>query len=136
MNNKNSNILLSWRLLYYTYGFIPIIAGFDKFFHALADWSIYLNEHIPLSLGFFTEMFMQLTGIIEIAAGLFLFLKPRLGGYMVCTWLIAIAINLITMGQHSHNGSISMVHYDIALRDIGLAVGAYALVLLSKELNK
>ena len=124
---------LAWNLLYYTYGFLPIIAGIDKYFHYLADWTIYLNDAIPHMLGIAPEHFMLTIGAIEIAAGLLVFLKPKLGGYVVCIWLLGISINLITMGTHTHHGYInSMTHYDIALRDIALAIGAYVFVLLSK----
>ncbi|MCL4361486.1 hypothetical protein M1446_03965 [Candidatus Dependentiae bacterium] len=124
-------------MLYYTYGLVPIIAGLDKYFHYLVDWSIYLNDTIPAYLGLTSANFLILVGIIEIIAGLLVFFKPRLGGYIVCAWLIAISINLITMGKHTHHGYTHlMTHYDIALRDIAMAVGAYVFVLLSKELNK
>lgn len=135
MINKITNIEIAWLLLYYTYGFLPIIAGLDKYFHYLADWSIYLNDAIPHILGITPENFMIVIGLIEIIIGLLLFFKPRLGGYIVCTWLLAISINLITMGVHAHHGYI-MTHYDIALRDIALAIGSYVLALLSKELGK
>lgn len=133
---KKSNLLLAWRFLYYTYGLVPIIAGLDKYFHYLADWTIYLNESIPPMLGTTTEHFMVVIGIIEIAVGILVFFKPRLGGYIVCIWLLAISINLITMGSHTHHGSSYMTHYDVAFRDIALAIGAYVLVLLSKEIGR
>jgi hypothetical protein len=137
MVNKITNIRTAWLLLYYTYGLLPIIAGLDKYFHYLADWTIYLNEAIPYALGISSERFMTAIGIIEIIIGLLVFFKPRLGGYVVCTWLLAISINLITMGTHFHHGYTRiMMHYDIALRDIALAIGAYVLALLSKELGK
>jgi len=126
MNGYNSNILMAWRLLYYTYILVPIAAGADKFFNFLVDWTIYLNLRIPLMLGMAPDAYMKLMGVIEIVAGLLVFFKPRVGGLVVAAWLVAIALNLITMGQY----------YDIAVRDIGLAVGAFVLALLSRELNK
>jgi len=40
-----------------------------------------------------------------------------LGSYIVTLWLIAIALNLLTMGRF----------LDVAVRDLGLAVAAFAL---------
>ncbi|MEX0940850.1 MAG: hypothetical protein WDZ41_05815 [Candidatus Babeliales bacterium] len=135
MNDKRTNVLISWYLLYFTYGFIPIIAGLDKYFYFLADWSMYLNHAIPEFLGIQPHNFMLGVGIIEIFAGLLVFFKPKIGGLVVCIWLILISINLVSMGTHTHNGH-AMVHYDVAVRDIAMAIGAYVLMLLSKELKK
>jgi hypothetical protein len=80
---------------------------------------------------------MYLLGIIEIAIGLLVFLKPKLGGYIVMAFLIVISINLITMQSHHHaNYAQIMTHYDVALHDIALSICAYAFVLLSKEVGK
>lgn len=137
MNTLRPNILISWRLLYYTYAFIPIIVGLDKYFDYLANWNIYLNPLIPQYLYITPETFMNFVGIIEIIVGFLVLLKPRLGGYIVFIWLIAISINLVTMGTHTHEHSACiMMHYDVALRDIAMAIGAYVFVLLSKELNR
>jgi hypothetical protein len=133
---KRNNILLAWRLLYLTYGFIPIIVGLDKYFDFLADWSIYLNPHIPQFFNMTTTTFMHAIGIIEIIAGLLVFLRPIIGGYIITLWLVAIVINLISMGTHTHAGYVHvMTHYDVALRDIAMAIGSYVLVLLTRELK-
>lgn len=133
---KRNNILLAWRLLYFTYGLIPIIVGLDKYFDLFADWSIYLNPHIPAFFNMSTVTFMHIIGVIEVLAGLLVFFRPIVGGYIVSIWLWAIVINLISMGTHTHEGYAHvMTHYDIALRDIAMAIGAYVLVLLSHELN-
>jgi uncharacterized membrane protein HdeD (DUF308 family) len=126
MNGNHSSSAMAWRLLYCTYIVMPIAAGADKFFNFLVAWPIYLNMRIPLLLGITPETCMYATGIIEIAAGLLVFFKPRVGGLVVAAWLVAIALNLMAMGQY----------YDIAVRDLGLAAGAFTLVLLSRELNK
>jgi hypothetical protein len=55
--------------------------------------------------------------VIEIVAGLaVLTLLTRLGAYIVMAWLIMIALVVATAG-----------HYDIAVRDLAMAVGSYAL---------
>lgn len=129
------NILRSWYLLYFTYGLLPIITGIDKYFDFLADWHIYLNPIIPQVFQISPETFMHVIGIVEIIMGIIIFLRPIVGGYIMTVWLLIISINLIAMGSHTHEGYAHiMTHYDIALRDIVMAIGAYVFVLLSKEL--
>ncbi|HZW60749.1 MAG TPA: hypothetical protein VFF04_00840 [Candidatus Babeliales bacterium] len=133
----NNAINIAYRMLYYTYGIIPIIAGFDKYCDFLVDWDIYLNESIPLCLGITQDTFMYTAGAIEILAGLLVFIRPQIGGYVVSAWLILISINIISMGSHHHEGCVhSVTHYDVAVRDIAMAVGAYVLVLLAKALQE
>ena len=63
-------------------------------------------------------LFMRVVGGIEIVVGLaILFGATRVFGYIAMLWLWAIAVNLILL----HN------YYDIALRDVLLGMGAYAL---------
>jgi hypothetical protein len=64
---------------------------------------------------------MLAVGVIEIAAGIAVALKPRFGGYLVAAWLAAIIVNLLTLGNF----------YDIALRDFGLLLGALTLARLA-----
>lgn len=134
--NKDK-ILIAWRLLYVTYGTMFIVAGLDKYFHYLVDWNIYLNHHIPMYLNLSPEIFMYFTGVIDIAIGLIVFIKPQIGGYIAALWLTIISIAVISMGTHSHEGYAHvMTHYDIALRDLVLAVGAYVLAVLSQMPNQ
>ena len=134
--NKDK-IVIAWRLLYVTYSLMFIIAGLDKYFHYLVDWNIYLNHAIPMYLNLSLESFMHITGVIDITIGLLVFIKPHIGGYVAALWLVIISIAVASMGAHSHEGYVHvMTHYDIALRDLALAAGAYVLVLLSQVLNK
>jgi uncharacterized membrane protein YphA (DoxX/SURF4 family) len=99
----------------------PIAFGLDKFFGVLTDWDHYLapwiNDLVPGS----AHQAMLLVGVVEIAAGLLVALRPRLGGYVVALWLAGIILDLITLGDF----------YDVALRDFGLLVGALALARLA-----
>ncbi len=109
------------QVLTYTYGLVPIIAGLDKFTNLLTNWTHYLSPFVTDLLPFSAGTFMSIVGIIEIVAGLLVFIRPHIGGYLVMGWLIAIALNLIMTG-----------HYlDVAVRDLVMAVGAYALAQLS-----
>ncbi|MGZ4294898.1 MAG: hypothetical protein ACXVRM_11700, partial [Solirubrobacteraceae bacterium] len=60
---------------------------------------------------------MHVVGIVEIAAGVLVALKPRYFAYLVAAWLGGIIINLLTYSGF----------YDIALRDFGLMLGALTL---------
>jgi len=65
---------------------------------------------------------MHIIGIIEIIAGIVVLSRfTKIGAYVVTAWLIAIALNLLTMGKF----------LDIAVRDLGLAVAAFSLAQLT-----
>jgi uncharacterized membrane protein YphA (DoxX/SURF4 family) len=109
-----SSVYFPLRLVY---GLVPIVAGFDKFFNILTDWSKYLPAAVIDALPVSPSTFMAVVGVIEIVAGLaVLTALPRLGAYVVMAWLVLIAANLIVAG-----------YLDIAVRDLVMAVGAYSL---------
>jgi hypothetical protein len=109
-------------LLRLGYGLVPIIAGADKFTHLLVDWDKYLSPEVEERLPVDGHTFMRLVGMIEIAAGVLVLRRPRLGGAVVSAWLAGITGNLLSMGKY----------LDIAARDALLAVGAAALSSLSR----
>lgn len=95
------------------FGIVPIIAGLDKFTNLLCDWTVYLNPLATRIVPLTDHTFMHVVGIIEIIAGCIVFAKPRVGGYIVMAWLIAIALQLIVWGRF----------LDIAVRDLAIALG-------------
>jgi len=99
----------------------PIIAGLDKFLHLLVDWDKYLPATVNNMLGGHGHEFMLVVGVIEVVAGIGVFLKPRIFAYVVSAWLLLIIVNLLMIPGY----------YDIALRDLGLSLGALALGRLS-----
>ncbi len=105
---------------------MPIIAGVDKFFHVLVDWNQYLAPQIPLLLGVSPRSLMMMAGAIEIAAGVGVALRPRTFAYGVAAWLAGIIANLLIH---------PIGFYDIALRDLGLSLGAVALGRLAAVLD-
>lgn len=109
------------QLMKFTYGLVPIVAGIDKFSNILTDWKKYLAPPVSNMLPFSSSTFMSIVGIVEIVAGIIVLLRPRIGGYIVMAWLIAIALNLIIGGQY----------YDVAVRDLVMAIGAFSLARLS-----
>ncbi len=126
MNNNTPSIPLQkirpiWLMLKLTYGIVPIIAGADKFLNLLTNWHIYINPMLFDAIPVSAVHFMYLIGIIEIIAGIVVLSKyTRYGAYIVMLWLMIISLNLISLG-----------FYDIAVRDVVIAIGALALALLS-----
>ena len=100
----------------------PIIAGLDKFLQLLTNWDKYVAPAVPATLGIAPHTFMMIVGVIEIAAGLLVAVRPRFGGYLVSAWLVGIIVNLVLVGGY----------LDVALRALGLAMGAFALARLAE----
>ena len=115
----------SYLMLHIGFAVLPIVAGFDKFFHLLVDWDQYLAPQAVEFLPVTSHTFMLVVGVIEIAAGLLVAFRPRIGAYVVALWLWGIIVNLLLIPGY----------YDIALRDFGLSLGALALARLSGEIG-
>ena len=98
-------------------GLMATLAGLDKFFNLLTNWEAYIAPVAQQFLPFSTATFMAIVGVIEFAVGItILAIRPSLGAFVASAWLILIAINLVLGG-----------HFDIAVRDLVLAVAAYTL---------
>jgi uncharacterized membrane protein YphA (DoxX/SURF4 family) len=104
-------------------GLGAFLAGLDKFFNILADWQMYLSPMATKVLPVSAPLFMRCVGVIEIIVGLIVLAGlTRIGGYILVVWLLAIAINLVTTGMF----------YDLAVRDVEIAIGAFTLARLSE----
>ena len=100
----------------------PVITGIDKFFNKLCDWGMYLSPLATKMVPVSTPTFMHVVGVVEIIAGLVVLSRwTRLGSYVVMLWLLGIAVNLLTLGMF----------YDLAMRDLEIALGAFALAQLT-----
>lgn len=99
----------------------PILAGADKFLGLLVNWDQYLPPMVNDLLGGRGHEFMFAVGVIEIIAGIGVAVKPKIFGYVVAGWLVAIIANLLLIPGF----------FDVALRDLGLALGALALARLA-----
>ena len=113
----------AYRLLRAGFVAAPIIAGVDKFTDKLGNWDKYLSDDVAEKLPVQRHTFMQGVGLIEIAAGLLVAAKPKWGGYVVGAWLAGIIANLWMKPEYR----------DIALRDVGLALGALALARMAAD---
>jgi uncharacterized membrane protein YphA (DoxX/SURF4 family) len=112
----------AFRILQIGFVVAPIVAGLDKFFHLLVDWDRYLPAVVNNVLGGHGHQFMMVVGVVEIVAGIGVALKPRIFSYVVAAWLLLIIGNLLMIPGY----------FDVALRDVGLMLGALALGRLSQ----
>jgi len=122
----NSPSYQAYQILHIAFTVAPIVAGIDKFLHFLVNWDQYLSPIVPRTLGISAHSFMLGAGVIEVIAGLLVAIAPRIGGWVVGLWLCGIIVNLLTIPAH----------LDIALRDLGLALGAFALARLSVDYSE
>ena len=111
----------AFQFLHWAFVIAPILAGADKFFHYLANWNQYLAPQVTQYID--GTLFMKGVGVVEVIAGLLVAFKPRIGGYVVMVWLWGIIANLLMVGGY----------LDIAARDLGLSLGAYALANLARH---
>jgi len=111
--------------LHLAYVVAPIVAGVDKFFHVLVNWDQYLSPLAAQMLPVAPHTFMLAVGVIEIVAGLLVALMPAVGAWVVAAWLCGIILNLLSIPGY----------FDVALRDLGLALGAVALARLASEFD-
>lgn len=99
----------------------PVVFGLDKFTNLLTHWTMYLAPVATQVVPVPAQQFMYGVGVVEIAAGLLVAWRPRIGSLVVALWLAGIIVNLLLLPGF----------YDVALRDFGLLVGALALNRLS-----
>lgn len=113
----------AWWTLRIGLGLVPIFAGLDKYLNLLTNWEMYLNPLVPRVLNISGGTFMHVVGAIEIIVGIAVLTRyARYAAYVLVVWLLAIAANLLTQGMF----------FDIAVRDIEIALGAFALAKLSE----
>ncbi|HET7434631.1 MAG TPA: DoxX family protein [Thermoanaerobaculia bacterium] len=112
-----------WWTLRIAFGLTAFLAGLDKFFGLLVNWVQYLSPLITKTIPVSPDVFMRVVGVIEMAVGILVLTGlTRLGGYIMMAWLTLIALSLLTTGHY----------FDVAVRDLGLAVGAYAMARISE----
>ena len=116
----------AYQILHFAFTVAPLIAGLDKFFNLLVNWTQYLPPFVNNLTGGRGAMLMYAVGVIEVIAGLGVWFKPRIFAYVVAAWLLLIIGNLLLIPGY----------FDVALRDLGLALGALALGRLSQEYSR
>lgn len=119
---KDKRIESAYWALRVVFGVIPIAAGLDKFANLLTDWERYLSPLAARILPISPAHFMRLAGVIEILVGAAILLGyARVFAWVAGVWLAAIALNLLSTGHY----------FDVAARDVAMAVSAFALARLA-----
>jgi len=99
-------------------GGTAFVAGLDKFTERLADWDEYLSPAVEERSPVSARNFMRGVGVIEMIVGATILSgRTKIGGYVAGAWLLGIAANLISGRDY----------YDIAARDVNMALGAFTL---------
>ena len=105
-----------------SFGILPLLAGLDKFTYFLTDWSAYVGPFARSLLPVSPQTFLYVVGIVEVLVGLAVLTRwTVIGSYAAAGWLLLIAVNLVLAG-----------FFDIAVRDVVLAVAAFTLARLTE----
>jgi uncharacterized membrane protein len=122
-NQFDSRSGQAWRTPRIGLGVGPFLAGLDKYFNLLTNWPRYISPLALRMLPFSGSTFMHIVGVIEMVVGLAILTKwTRLASYVASVWLLMIAINLVSTG----------VFFDVAVRDIEIALAAFVLARLTE----
>jgi uncharacterized membrane protein YphA (DoxX/SURF4 family) len=122
-SDLDSRLDQAWWVLRIGLGLGPFLAGLDKFFNILTDWTMYISPLALKVLPFSGQTFMHIVGVIEMIVGLAILTKwTRLGAYVAAAWLVAIALNLLT----------TKMFFDLAVRDVEIALAAFVLAKLTE----
>ncbi len=123
----NRHMTSAYWALRIAFGVVPIVAGLDKFTNLLVSWQTYLGPLARSLLPVSPAAFLHVAGIVEVIVGLGVLLgRARVFGFVACAWLAAIALQLLTTGRF----------LDVAARDAGLAVAAFALGRLAQVVEE
>jgi hypothetical protein len=119
----DSRLDQAWWALRIGLGVGPFLAGLDKYFNLLTNWTTYISPLALRILPFSGQTFMHIVGVIEMIVGVAILTKwTRLGSYVAAVWLVAIAINLVSTGMF----------FDIAVRDLEMALAALVLARMTE----
>ena len=119
----DSRLDQGWWVLRIGLGLGPFLAGLDKYFNFLTNWTGYISPLALKILPFSGQTFMHIVGVIEMIVGLAILTKwTRVGAYVAAAWLVAIAINLVSTGMF----------FDIAVRDVEMALAAFVLARMTE----
>ncbi len=118
---RNSASNVAYQILRLGFTVAPILFGLDKFFNLMTDWTEFLPEFVTDIVS--GTVVMAIVGVVEIAAGVGVWLRPKIFAWVVAGWLGLIIVTLAIAGGF----------WDIALRDFGLLLGAVALGQLARD---
>ncbi|MCM2315669.1 MAG: hypothetical protein NDJ92_11035 [Thermoanaerobaculia bacterium] len=117
----NESLIKPYWALRVGLGASAFLAGLDKFFNILAHWDMYLGPLAGSLIPVDPALLMRVFGVVEMAVGAtILFGATRAGAWVAAAWLLVIAANLVTTGSF----------YDVAVRDVNMAIAAIVLARL------
>jgi hypothetical protein len=121
--NFDPRLNTAWWALRIGLGLGLFLAGLDKYFDILTNWGMYLSPLAERMLPVSGAAFMHIAGAVEMTIGLAILTRwTRIGSYFAMAWLLAIAMNLAAGGTF----------WDLAMRDVEIALGAFALAKLTE----
>jgi hypothetical protein len=118
VSERSDTAYQAYQILRLGFTIAPIVAGLDKFLHLLVNW----DQYVPAVVNKFTGGHAH---ELMMVAGVGVFIKPKIFAYVVSAWLVLIIVNLLMIPGY----------FDVALRDLGLALGALALGRLSEKFD-
>ena len=119
----DSRLDRAWWALRIGLGVGPFLAGLDKYFNLLTNWTAYISPLALKILPFNSQTVMHIVGVIEMIVGLAILTKwTRVGANVASAWLLAIAINLVSTGMF----------FDVAVRDVEIALAAFVLARMTE----
>jgi uncharacterized membrane protein YphA (DoxX/SURF4 family) len=123
MNPSERRLNTAWWALRIGLGVGPFLAGLDKFFNILTMWSMYLSPLAERALPVSDAVFMRGVGVVEMIVGLAILTRwTQAGAYVLGIWLLGIAANLAVSGNF----------WDLAMRDVEIALAAFALARMTE----
>jgi len=113
----------TWWALRVSLGVAILLAGIDKFFDALTTWSMYLSPLAERLIPVSGDTFLRGAGIVEMLIGVAILTRwTRAGAYALAAWMLATSANL----------AVARNFWDLVLRDVELAIAAFALARLTE----
>src|SRR5438105_15323890 len=95
----DSRLDQAWWALRIGLGAGPFLAGLDKYFNLLTNWTGYISPLALKILPLSGQTFMHVVGVIEMIVGLAILTKwTRVGAYVASAWLVVIALYLVSLG--------------------------------------
>jgi len=113
-------------MLKFTYGLVFMLAGVDKFLNLSTKWIVYVSPWIIRTMAIEQSYLLWFAGLIEIVLGILaLTAWPKIAGYAIGIWLLLIACNVLCMQGY----------FDIAVRNVVMAMGAFALAMITDVID-
>ncbi len=123
MGAPEHRLATAWWALRVGLGLGVFLAGLDKFFDLLTTWSMYLSPLAERLLPVSDKVFMRGVGVVEMLIGLAILTRwTRVGAWAMAAWLLGIVVNLAVAGSF----------WDLAMRDLEVALAAFALARLTE----